>query len=259
MSLLSITDVEVVEPYANFKDKLHFKIRFNCMEELPGELEWNLIYVGSPESAQYDQIVDTVSIGPIPPGNHEFDFESTNEIDPSRIQEGHLLGSTVLILNATYNDQEFVRVGYYVAVAYEQQELNENPPENVDFSLLKRGVLASEPRVTRYKINWSNQGEKYSISDQAMESHSNAVAAGLTEQQLMTGQDENVPPADLLVNASQNSMIANRMEAILAGMNDNSCSGGGVGGNSNGSFKAQGLGSFSNSNENSCSADGQMA
>lgn len=104
-------------------------------------LEWNLIYVGSSDCPQYDQVVDSVSVGPIPAGNHEFNFDSENQVDPSRIQEGHLLGPTVIILNALYNDQEFVRVGYYVNIFYEDQEMNENPPEVVDFSKLRRGFL----------------------------------------------------------------------------------------------------------------------
>ena len=57
-------------------------------------LEWNLIYVGSSDSAQYDQIIDSVEVGPIPPGNHEFQFETENSVDPSKIQDGHLLGPT---------------------------------------------------------------------------------------------------------------------------------------------------------------------
>jgi len=247
MSLLSITDVQVIDPLSSFGDLLKFKISFNCMEELPGDLEWNLIWVGSATSSQYDQVVDSVCV-PTPPGNHTFDFYSENPIDPSRIQEGQLLGPTVLILNAAYNDQEFVRVGYYVNVAYSVQEMNENPPACVDFNLLTKEILATEPRVTRFKINWTEQGEKYSISDQAVEASSNNIGSGLSDAQLMTGQDENVPPAALLANASENTILSNRMEAILAGLNDNSNSG---------SMKA-GFGLDLNENSNSMGSHGVM-
>lgn len=238
MSLLSITDVQVINHIAKFEDLMQFKISINCMEELPGVLEWNLIYVGSSDCPQYDQVVDSVSVGPIPAGNHEFNFDSENQVDPSRIQEGHLLGPTVIILNALYNDQEFVRVGYYVNIFYEDQEMNENPPEVVDFSKLRREILYTEPRVTRFKINWTESGEKYSISDTAVENNKN-IAAGMTDQQLMS-QNENIPPPDVLLNASEGSILHNRMEALLAGLNDNSNS------------------SFKNINENSTSMDGQQ-
>ena len=36
MSLLSITDVQVLEPNSAFADKMKFKISINCMEHLPG-------------------------------------------------------------------------------------------------------------------------------------------------------------------------------------------------------------------------------
>lgn len=71
-----------------------------------------------------------------------------------------------------------------------------------------------------------------------MENNKN-IAAGMTDQQLMS-QNENIPPPDVLLNASEGSILHNRMEALLAGLNDNSNS------------------SFKNINENSTSMDGQQ-
>ncbi|CAG8774642.1 1203_t:CDS:1, partial [Racocetra fulgida] len=42
-----------------------------------------------------------------------------------------LLDVTVIIITCSYNDQEFVRVGYYVNNEYIEEELRENPPERV--------------------------------------------------------------------------------------------------------------------------------
>lgn len=195
------------------------------MEELPGDLEWNLIYVGSPESSEYDQIIDTVTVGPIPPGNHEFDFVTEQGVNPKRIQDGHLLGVTVIILNASYNEQEFVRVGYYINVGYDIPEWNENLPAQVDYDHLKREILASEPRVTRFKINWTNSGEKYSIADNAMERNGGNIGAGMSHEQMMMGGDENCPPnLDMLKQAGtgQTFIGQDRMEALLSGYSENS-------------------------------------
>jgi len=225
MSLLSITGVEVTKTIDNFLTPFSFKIAFNCMEELPGDLEWNLIYVGSSESSEFDQTIDTVSVGPIPAGNHEFDFETEGTVNPKHIQDGHLLGPTVIILNASYNEQEFVRVGYYINVAYDVPEMNENPPTQVDYSHLMREILASEPRVTRFKINWTNSGEKYSIADNAMERGGSAHGTGMSTDQMMMCGDENMPPnLDLLKQAGQGQSFisGDRMEALLNGYNENS-------------------------------------
>jgi hypothetical protein len=36
---------------------LQFEITFDCMENLEDDLEWKLTYVGSAESASYDQVI----------------------------------------------------------------------------------------------------------------------------------------------------------------------------------------------------------
>ena len=39
------------------------------------DLEWKVIYVGSAEDAQLDQVLDTVLVGPVPAGRHMFVFQ----------------------------------------------------------------------------------------------------------------------------------------------------------------------------------------
>lgn len=39
------------------------------------DLEWKMIYVGSAESEEYDQVLDTIYVGPIPEGRHKFVFQ----------------------------------------------------------------------------------------------------------------------------------------------------------------------------------------
>jgi len=39
------------------------------------DLEWKMIYVGSAESEEHDQILDTICVGPIPEGKHMFVFQ----------------------------------------------------------------------------------------------------------------------------------------------------------------------------------------
>uniref|UniRef100_A0A2K6UCZ5 Anti-silencing function 1A histone chaperone n=1 Tax=Saimiri boliviensis boliviensis TaxID=39432 RepID=A0A2K6UCZ5_SAIBB len=53
-----------------------------------------------------------------------------------------------------------IRVGYYVNNEYTETELRENPPVKPDFSKLQRNILASNPRVTRFHINWEDNTEK---------------------------------------------------------------------------------------------------
>ena len=39
------------------------------------DLEWKIIYVGSAESEEYDQVLDSVLVGPVPAGRHMIVFQ----------------------------------------------------------------------------------------------------------------------------------------------------------------------------------------
>lgn len=44
------------------------------------DLEWKIIYVGSAESEEYDQTLDSVLVGPVPAGRHMFVFQVRDDI-----------------------------------------------------------------------------------------------------------------------------------------------------------------------------------
>jgi len=78
--------------------------------------------------------------------------------DHTKIPASDILGVTVVMVQALYKGKEFVRVGYYVKVDYADEKLREEPPEVEcpDVALLERNILAAEPRVTRYLVEWDN-------------------------------------------------------------------------------------------------------
>lgn len=49
------------------------------------DLEWKIIYVGSAESEEHDQVLDTVYVGPVPEGRHLFVFEVKFSISGSHL------------------------------------------------------------------------------------------------------------------------------------------------------------------------------
>ena len=59
-----------VSDVLNFGWKLTVIAYFNC-----SDLEWKIIYVGSAENDSYDQVLDSVWVGPVPVGTHTFLFE----------------------------------------------------------------------------------------------------------------------------------------------------------------------------------------
>jgi hypothetical protein len=59
-------------------------------------------------------------------------------------------------LTCSYNNQEFFRVGYYVNNQYDNEEMNLNPPEQVDIEKVERTILSDKPRITKFNIDWDS-------------------------------------------------------------------------------------------------------
>lgn len=104
-------------------------------------------------SDQHDQELDSLLVGPVPVGVNKFLFEADSP-DISRIPDADILGVTVVLLTCSYDNREFVRVGYYVNNEYDTPELNAEPPAKPLVERVRRNVLAEKPRVTRFAIKW---------------------------------------------------------------------------------------------------------
>lgn len=169
MSIINITDIVVLENPAKFTDPYRFKVTFECIAPLEDDIEWKLIYVGSAQTTDKDQELDTCMVGPVPVGVNSFTFEAAAP-DPCQIPTNDIVGVTVILLTASYKNKEFVRVGYYVNTEYDDPELRalysdseliteemiQKRPDPPIIPKLVRNVLAEKPRVTRFKITWDS-------------------------------------------------------------------------------------------------------
>jgi len=179
MAKVHIVNVVVLDNPSPFKNPFQFEITFECVEDLQEDLEWKIIYVGSAESEEHDQILDTVYVGPVPEGKHMFVFQA-DPPDQTKIPVGDAVGVTVVLLTCGYKGQEFVRVGYYVNNSYTDPEMQESPPDVPVFDKLQRNILGSQPRVTKFKIDWDDAKDSENIPPEGTEntgdaSTSNAV------------------------------------------------------------------------------------
>jgi len=155
MSCIDITHVQILDNPAPFTNPFQFEISFECTRELQEDLEWKVIYVGSAESEAYDQILDSILLGPIKPGINKFVFQ-VDPPDAPKIPKEDLLEVTVILLTCSYKNREFIRVGYYVNNEYADPELRLNPPPVPDITKIQRNILAASPRVTRFQIPWDD-------------------------------------------------------------------------------------------------------
>ncbi|CAG8505309.1 5091_t:CDS:2 [Cetraspora pellucida] len=158
MSVVNITNIRVLNNPTLFTDDYQFEITFECISPLPDDSIYDyqesdsvhnfLTKISNStlyESDQYDQVLDCIMVGPVPCGINQFIFQAPAP-NPDRIPQSELLDVTVIIITCSYNDQEFVRVGYYVNNEYIEEELRENPPERVVLDKLYRNILADKPR-----------------------------------------------------------------------------------------------------------------
>mmetsp|Transcript_18840 Transcript_18840/g.42103 ORF Transcript_18840/g.42103 Transcript_18840/m.42103 type:complete len:155 (-) Transcript_18840:1781-2245(-) len=154
MACVNITNISVLDNPARFENPFQFEVAFECIAPLDDDIEWRLVYVGSAESDQHDQLLDSVLVGPMQVGGYKIVFQA-DAPDARRIPPHDLLGVTVILLSCFYKEKEFIRVGYYVNSEYDTPELNEAPPEQPIYERIQRNILADKPRVTRYQIDWS--------------------------------------------------------------------------------------------------------
>ncbi|KAK3066897.1 Histone chaperone asf1 [Teratosphaeriaceae sp. CCFEE 6253] len=156
MATVSLLNVAVRNNPAPFNAPYEFEITFECLEPLAKDLEWKLTYVGSATSSELDQELDSLLVGPIPVGVNKFVFEA-DAPDTSRIPATEILGVTVILLTCSYDEREFVRVGYYVNNEYVDETLANEPPAKPLLEKIKRNILAEKPRVTRFAIKWDSE------------------------------------------------------------------------------------------------------
>ena len=117
------------------------------------DIEWKCIYVGSAEDDSFDQNLESVLIGPLQIGSMKFELE-TSAPDYTKIPPKDLIGVTAILLTCSYNNQEFFRVGYYVNVTFDNEEMNLTPPETIDINRVLKNILHDKPRITKFNIEW---------------------------------------------------------------------------------------------------------
>ena len=166
-----------------FGNPFQFEITFECLQALEDDIEWKVIYVGSPETSTHDQVLDEILVGPVPVGVNKFVLQA-DAPDPSTIPNSNILGVTVVLVTCSYRDQEFARIGYYVNNEYaEPYDPEVGPPQPIDLNKVVRTILADKPRVTRFPINWTGKVEDEPQQQQEQQMQAQAHAEGAQQPQ----------------------------------------------------------------------------
>uniref|UniRef100_A0A0N5BWZ5 Histone chaperone asf1 n=1 Tax=Strongyloides papillosus TaxID=174720 RepID=A0A0N5BWZ5_STREA len=161
-SLVNVTSVDLLNNPAPFNDKLNLSISFNCLEAVNKPLSFDIVYIGSPNDTDHDQVLDTITVPELTVGNHTI----TIEVDPpvaDKIPKEDFVGVTAIMLKAFYNGQLFNKISWYCAIEYTDPELIENQPETPVIEKLQRRVVFDEPRNVIYNIKWKENEEEEEV------------------------------------------------------------------------------------------------
>ncbi|KAJ3071015.1 ASF1 anti-silencing function 1 [Podochytrium sp. JEL0797] len=152
MSIVNLANVTIHDNPSTFFQPFRFEITFEVISELQEDLEFKLIYVGSAETEAHDQVLEELCVGPVPVGVSKFMFEAPAP-NPTLLPSTDILGVTVVLLQVSYREKEFIRVGYYVNTDYADEALRETPPAQIEFEKLERSILADKPRQQQQQMD----------------------------------------------------------------------------------------------------------
>ncbi|CAD8068885.1 unnamed protein product [Paramecium primaurelia] len=164
MSLVNITNIVIDDKPQPFQSPIIIDIYFDVLVDIEDEIEWMLLFIGSPKDESHDQILDQFSMGPLQVGAKHFTLEC-NPPDWKKIPQNELLGITAFILTCSYREKEFFRAGYYVYTTYTSQENIENDPPEIIIEDISRQIFNNKPRITRFEIDWKGTNQNQSTPE----------------------------------------------------------------------------------------------
>lgn len=161
--MIKVCNVEVLENPSNFLQPFQFKITFTADEDLNNdEYEWKIVYVGSAESKDFDQILLSESLGFYSKGQHDLILRSAS-IDPDKIPKDELLAPSIVLLVGYHKNKQFFQVGYLVVKEYLDDE---EPDVITEYDKLQKRTVEDFSRIISDAGSSSNaEDESVTLTD----------------------------------------------------------------------------------------------
>ena len=68
MSAILITNISIRNPKDYFTEPIQMRIDFELLQSLSREFEFRVVYIGSPDDSEKDQVLELIKIKPLPVG-----------------------------------------------------------------------------------------------------------------------------------------------------------------------------------------------
>lgn len=152
---INVTGVSLVDQaMASFQSPFKFNVALECFQNTDN-VSWDVTYT---DGDKMESLL-TTSPSAVNVGVHTVPLvtkapTSLANTDIPMLQAGGK-ESAAVIISGKKGDEEFVRVGYFVANGYTDPELIANPPAQLNLHKLSRNILDS-PLITTFDVKWDN-------------------------------------------------------------------------------------------------------
>lgn len=108
MAQMIVNQILVKNNPSNVLSPFVFDITFESFSQLPGTVDWSIIYIGSPTNSKFDQVIDSWDMENLKAGVMNFTVESNppnfNEIPHDEIIGIFwvYLGTTAILISVSY-------------------------------------------------------------------------------------------------------------------------------------------------------------
>ena len=154
-SPISVTNIKFDTNNTLLSNGYHFDVNVECLQNV-NDIVWKVSYTdGSSEQKLLETTPEQVTAGV-----HTIRLDTTapsfSDVETRLLQAGGRESGAIMI-SGMKNGKEFVRVGYFVANAYNDPELLANPPKQLLFEKLHSHVM-NTPITTTFDIDWGLEG-----------------------------------------------------------------------------------------------------
>lgn len=156
MSYISVTNIKISNPVSRPSDPIRLTVNFEALRPLTCTLTWKAIYVGNPDNADFEQVLDTVEMEGAEQGRAEFDWELDAPDYNKLSSEFDIFDTSVIMVLVYAAGNEFFRCSYLTTHAYTNEKYEEEPPESVKWDEIERRVNAKKPIIAATEVDWKN-------------------------------------------------------------------------------------------------------
>ena len=150
---INLTNISLVEQdVSSFQSPFKFNLNVECFQET-NNVSWDVTYTdGDKSQSLLATTPSTIEVGvhTIPLVTQAPSLIANTDVP--MLQAGGK-ESAAVIVSGKKGNEEFVRVGYFVANGYTDPELITNPPAQLNIHKLSRNILDS-PLITTFDVKW---------------------------------------------------------------------------------------------------------